>query len=76
MAPTKPLVAQQIDACHQTCGIPGRDAAELTGNVPKAQRSRAVGICFQIQNMAVDIDRHRIVGRETRILHDASDPVQ
>ncbi|EIM83347.1 P-loop containing nucleoside triphosphate hydrolase protein [Stereum hirsutum FP-91666 SS1] len=41
VAPTKPLVAQQIDACHQTCGIPGRDAAELTGNVPKAQRNRA-----------------------------------
>ncbi|KAG1841332.1 P-loop containing nucleoside triphosphate hydrolase protein [Suillus subalutaceus] len=23
VAPTKPLVAQQIDACHRTCGIPG-----------------------------------------------------
>ncbi|KAG6334918.1 hypothetical protein ID866_4160 [Astraeus odoratus] len=40
VAPTKPLVAQQIDACHQTCGISGRDAVELTGNNPRAYRSR------------------------------------
>jgi ERCC4-related helicase len=42
VAPTKPLVAQQIDACHKTCGIPGRDAIELTGNNPRAFRSKAV----------------------------------
>ncbi|TFK41383.1 hypothetical protein BDQ12DRAFT_679374 [Crucibulum laeve] len=40
VAPTKPLVAQQIDACHQTCGIPGSDASELTGQVPKPTRAR------------------------------------
>ncbi|KAF9243791.1 P-loop containing nucleoside triphosphate hydrolase protein [Melanogaster broomeanus] len=40
VAPTKPLVAQQIHACHRTCGIPGRDAVELTGNNPRAYRSR------------------------------------
>ncbi|GBE78153.1 hypothetical protein SCP_0110360 [Sparassis crispa] len=40
LAPTKPLVAQQIEACHQTCGIPGSHAAELTGGVPKAKRAR------------------------------------
>ncbi|OAX39009.1 P-loop containing nucleoside triphosphate hydrolase protein [Rhizopogon vinicolor AM-OR11-026] len=40
VAPTKPLVAQQIDACHRTCGIPGCDAIELTGNKPRAYRSR------------------------------------
>ncbi|KIK99878.1 hypothetical protein PAXRUDRAFT_822238 [Paxillus rubicundulus Ve08.2h10] len=40
VAPTKPLVAQQIDACHRTCGIPGGDAAELTGNNLRAYRSR------------------------------------
>ncbi|KAF8446272.1 hypothetical protein L210DRAFT_3619974 [Boletus edulis BED1] len=40
VAPTKPLVAQQIDACHRTCGIPGRDSVELTGNNPRAYRSR------------------------------------
>ncbi|KAI0670106.1 P-loop containing nucleoside triphosphate hydrolase protein [Trametes maxima] len=38
VAPTKPLVAQQIDACHKTCGIPGSVAAELTGNVTKDRR--------------------------------------
>ncbi|KAI0048421.1 P-loop containing nucleoside triphosphate hydrolase protein [Auriscalpium vulgare] len=41
VAPTKPLVAQQIDACHKTCGIPGRDAVELTGNNPKPFRAKA-----------------------------------
>ncbi|KAG1889374.1 hypothetical protein F4604DRAFT_1712018 [Suillus subluteus] len=40
VAPTKPLVAQQIDACHRTCGIPGCDAVELTGNNPRAYRYR------------------------------------
>ncbi|KAI0374376.1 P-loop containing nucleoside triphosphate hydrolase protein [Pilatotrama ljubarskyi] len=41
VAPTKPLVAQQIDACHKTCGIPGSAAAELTGNVAKDKRINA-----------------------------------
>ncbi|KAJ7462618.1 hypothetical protein B0H11DRAFT_2053592 [Mycena galericulata] len=41
VAPTKPLVAQQIDACHKTCGIPGSDAIELTGQNPPAMRARA-----------------------------------
>ncbi|KAI0662624.1 hypothetical protein C8Q70DRAFT_1128612 [Cubamyces menziesii] len=41
VAPTKPLVAQQIDACHKTCGIPGSAAAELTGNVSKDRRINA-----------------------------------
>ncbi|TBU35044.1 P-loop containing nucleoside triphosphate hydrolase protein [Dichomitus squalens] len=41
VAPTKPLVAQQIDACHQTCGIPGSAAAEMTGSVPMAKRANA-----------------------------------
>jgi ATP-dependent DNA helicase MPH1 len=48
VAPTKPLVAQQVDACHRTCGIPGRDAVELTGNNPRAYRSRMVRPCFGI----------------------------
>ncbi|KAH9921943.1 P-loop containing nucleoside triphosphate hydrolase protein [Epithele typhae] len=41
VAPTKPLVAQQIDACHKTCGIPGNSAAELTGNVSADKRASA-----------------------------------
>lgn len=39
LAPTKPLVAQQIEASHQTCGIPGDDAAELTGHVKDDRRA-------------------------------------
>lgn len=38
MAPTKPLVAQQIRACHEIMGIPLSDTAELQGNVPPAMR--------------------------------------
>ncbi|KAF7339675.1 P-loop containing nucleoside triphosphate hydrolase protein [Mycena sanguinolenta] len=41
VAPTKPLVAQQIEASHKTCGIPGSDAIELTGNNAKDTRARA-----------------------------------
>ncbi|KAK1229390.1 3'-5' DNA helicase [Marasmius sp. AFHP31] len=41
VAPTKPLVAQQVEACHRTCGIPGSDAVELTGENPRAMRNRA-----------------------------------
>lgn len=32
MAPTKPLVAQQIEACYKVMGIPQDHMAELTGN--------------------------------------------
>ena len=31
MAPTKPLVAQQIEACYNIMGIPQSDTAEMTG---------------------------------------------
>lgn len=31
MAPTKPLVAQQIEACYKIMGIPQADTAEMTG---------------------------------------------
>ncbi|KAH8992001.1 P-loop containing nucleoside triphosphate hydrolase protein [Lactarius akahatsu] len=41
VAPTKPLVAQQVEACHKTCGIPGSDAIELTGNNPRSFRAKA-----------------------------------
>lgn len=46
VAPTKPLVAQQIEACHKVCGIPGSHAVELTGQNPRAMRSRAVSNCL------------------------------
>ena len=32
MAPTKPLVAQQIEACYNIMGIPQDHTAEMTGN--------------------------------------------
>ncbi|KAJ7275284.1 hypothetical protein B0H12DRAFT_1086574 [Mycena haematopus] len=41
VAPTKPLVAQQIEASHKTCGIPGSDAIELTGQNSPSLRARA-----------------------------------
>ncbi|XP_046337083.2 Fanconi anemia group M protein-like isoform X2 [Haliotis rufescens] len=40
MAPTKPLVAQQIHACYNIMGIPPEDTAEMTGNMNPAERRR------------------------------------
>ena len=40
LAPTKPLVAQQIEACHGVMGIPQAHTAEMTGSM--APRERAV----------------------------------
>jgi ATP-dependent DNA helicase MPH1 len=39
------LVAQQIEASHQTCGIPGYDAIELTGLIPRTKRAEYVS-CY------------------------------
>jgi len=41
MAPTKPLVAQQIEACHNVMGIPIDDTAEMTGAMQPTERTRA-----------------------------------
>ena len=41
MAPTKPLVAQQIMACFKVMGIPQEDTKEMTGSVQVGERSRA-----------------------------------
>lgn len=38
MAPTRPLVTQQIEACYSICGLPQTDTIELTGNLPPNQR--------------------------------------
>ncbi|KAM6912243.1 Fanconi anemia group M protein [Xenentodon cancila] len=38
MAPTKPLVAQQIEACYKVMGIPQAHMAELTGSTAAKQR--------------------------------------
>jgi ATP-dependent DNA helicase MPH1 len=44
VAPTKPLVSQQVVACHKVCGIPGRDAVEMTGEIPTSVREKHVSI--------------------------------
>lgn len=41
MAPTKPLVAQQIEACYSIMGIPRQDTAEMTGSMNPSQREKA-----------------------------------
>ncbi|CAB1334905.1 unnamed protein product, partial [Coregonus sp. 'balchen'] len=40
MAPTKPLVAQQIEACYKVMGIPQTHMAELTGSTQAQQRQK------------------------------------
>lgn len=39
MAPTRPLVSQQLEACLGITGIPRRDASVMMGNLNKAERS-------------------------------------
>lgn len=41
VAPTKPLVAQQVDACFHTVGIPRSETAMLTGQISPALRAEA-----------------------------------
>ena len=41
MAPTKPLVAQQIEACYNIMGVPQSETAEMTGNVSIGLREKA-----------------------------------
>uniref|UniRef100_A0A672ZVL9 ATP-dependent RNA helicase FANCM n=1 Tax=Sphaeramia orbicularis TaxID=375764 RepID=A0A672ZVL9_9TELE len=42
MAPTKPLVAQQIEACYKVMGIPQAHMAELTGSTAAKQRQEVM----------------------------------
>lgn len=39
LAPTKPLVEQQIHACFDICGMPKNQTAVMTGNVPTKTRA-------------------------------------
>ncbi|OXU26113.1 hypothetical protein TSAR_016787 [Trichomalopsis sarcophagae] len=41
LAPTKPLVAQQIEACHEIMGIPSEETVELTGAINQVKRKQA-----------------------------------
>ena len=38
MAPTKPLVAQQAEACYKTVGIPKEDMVQMTGQTAVEKR--------------------------------------
>ena len=73
VAPTKPLVAQQIDACHKTCGIPGSHAAELTGQNSRQVRARAVRPGLSLQSIHLFLFTITVAG-ETGVLHDPADP--
>lgn len=42
IAPTKPLVKQQFEACRSATSIPDRDVAMLTGNSGAASERNAV----------------------------------
>ena len=66
VAPPKPL-AQQIEACHQTCGIPGSDTIELTGEVSSKNRFEAVSLGTLILYMALMLPCP--VGREAGVLY-------
>mgnify|MGYP002386335219 CR=1 FL=1 len=39
MAPTRPLVLQQVDACRKATGIPQSDTAAMTGSIAAEQRA-------------------------------------
>ncbi|KAI8364034.1 hypothetical protein EDC96DRAFT_209955 [Choanephora cucurbitarum] len=38
MAPTRPLVEQQIEACYTVCGLPQDDTVDMMGNTSPAKR--------------------------------------
>lgn len=40
LAPTKPLVRQQQEACHAAMGIPPSMTAEMTGEITLVQRKK------------------------------------
>lgn len=47
LAPTKPLVNQQIEACQLSCGIPSKDAAVMTGSsVSQKERAKLVSLTW------------------------------
>lgn len=63
-APTKPLVAQQIEACHSIGGIPNEDSCEMTGSDIGAKREpawreRRVFYCTP-QTVVSDLKRGRL----------------
>ena len=64
MAPTLPLVHQQVQACYEIMGIPEQDTAILTGKLSPSRRSavwadRRAFFCTP-QTMQKDIDNGRV----------------
>ncbi|XP_029454324.1 Fanconi anemia group M protein isoform X2 [Rhinatrema bivittatum] len=45
MAPTKPLVAQQMEACYKVMGIPQEHMAEMTGSIQALNRKEIWNNC-------------------------------
>merc|ERR1712155_240737 len=72
MAPTKPLVAQQIEACFKIMGIPQSDTKEMTGNTHVAERKRAwttKRVFFLTpQIMSNDLSRGLLPARDIKLL--------
>lgn len=63
LAPTLPLVDQQVQACYEIMGIPAADTALLTGKVPAEQRTniwqeRRVFFCTP-QTVQRDLEANR-----------------
>ncbi|WOO82285.1 Fanconi anemia group M protein [Vanrija pseudolonga] len=54
LAPTKPLVNQQIEACQLTCGIPSADAAVMTGSSVTAKQRARLTLENDLKRGAVD----------------------
>ncbi|XP_061699193.1 Fanconi anemia group M protein isoform X2 [Syngnathoides biaculeatus] len=72
MAPTKPLVAQQIEACYKVMGIPQGHMAELTGSTAANRRQevwRSKRVFFLTpQVMMNDLSRDTCPARQVKCL--------
>nr|XP_061824249.1 Fanconi anemia group M protein homolog isoform X1 [Nerophis lumbriciformis] len=70
MAPTKPLVAQQIEACYKVMGIPQSHMAELTGSTAAKKRQevwRSKRVFFLTpQVMMNDLSRDTCPARQVK----------
>ncbi|XP_075470486.1 Fanconi anemia group M protein isoform X1 [Ascaphus truei] len=72
MAPTKPLVAQQIEACFRVMGIPQRHMAEMTGST-QAQNRKEIWLKCRVffltpQVMVNDLSRGACPASEIKCL--------
>jgi Fanconi anemia group M protein len=66
LAPTRPLVSQQLDACYKVMKIPERDTAEITGRQKTREilwSNRRVFFCTP-QTFQKDIEENRCDARK------------